>query len=272
VDMQTSVLDGQGTDVTVYEGDGTPEGYAVYALESIDGYWNYIGSGIGTSSFDIATAGIPSAQFFVLLDDNNGTANVNDAGFDFDAIENLHPAIPDTLAHLSGKVFDALSGLPLIGAIITFSDTTLVSDTAGYYSVDLVRGTYVTCAAILDHNMRCDTIELAPGLQSTHDFYLDYNVGLAKIAEKEAFTARPNPFSDELEIRFRNENAGRVQVKLTQLTGESIVISDESYPVGECTVNFRPADKGLNLTSGMYLLSIETASGMQFRKVIKISK
>jgi hypothetical protein len=271
VDLQTQVPDGPGTDITVYEGDGNPEGYAVYALESIDGYWNYIGSGIGTSSFDIATAGIPSAQFFVILDDNNGTANVNDAGFDFDAIENLHPATPDTLAHLSGKVFDSFSGLPLVGAIITFSDTTLVTDTAGYYSVDLVRGTYVACAAILDHNMRCDTLNLAPGVKTTHDFYLDYNVGLPEMIENNAFSAMPNPFTDALEIHFRNENAGRVQVKLTQLTGESIVISDESYPVGECTVNFRPADKGLNLTSGVYLLSIETASSIQFLKVIKIS-
>jgi hypothetical protein len=273
VDMQTPVLDEPGNDVTIYEGDATPEGYAVYALEDIDGYWNYIGSGIGTSSFDLATAGIPSAQFFVLLDDNNGTANVNDAGFDFDAIENLHPPVPDTLAHLSGKVFDALSGLPLVGATISISDTTLVTDTAGYYAFDHIRGSSIICASMTDYNPECDTLQLAAGVKTTHDFYLNYNVGIAKTAEAISFSVKPNPFSDELEIRFRNEKQGKVQIKLTAITGSSsFVLSDAVYPAGESTFTVRPAEKGYALSPGIYLLSIETEGSRQFRKVIRISK
>jgi hypothetical protein len=273
VDMQDQVTDGPGTDLTVYEGDASPEGYAVYALENMDGYWNYIGSGVGTSSFDLATGGIPNAQFFVLLDDNNGTANVNDAGFDFDAIENLHAAVPDTLAHLSGKVLDYFTALPLPGAEIIIGDTTIVADSAGKYAIDPVGGLSIACAGINNYNSNCDTLQLAPGVKTFHDFYLDYNVSKAESIANTNFSVNPNPFSDELNIRFLNEQAGRVRVELIPLIGSgTILLTDSEFPAGFADLSWHASASGIALSPGIYIVSIETGLGRQFQKVIKTNK
>ncbi len=271
IDMQTPVLDLPGNDITVYEGDNSPEGYAMYALTDMDGYWNYIGSGTGTCSFDLATAGIAGAQFFAVLDDNSGTANVNDAGFDLDAIENLHAPIPDTLAHLSGKVFDSNTGLPLTGALVTLADTTLVTDTAGYYSASPLRGASVICASQTDYNTRCDTVQLLPGMASTHNFYLNFNVGLPLTEASATPLAMPNPFTDHLNIRFVNQLAGRVVIKLTTLSGShSILLTDAVYPAGANSINAHPAElSGKRLAPGVYILSIETGNSKQVCKIIK---
>jgi len=273
VDMQTQVTDEPGPDITVFEGDNSPEGYAMYALEDIDGYWNYIGSGVGTTSFDLATAGIPEARFFVVVDDNTGSANINDAGFDFDAIENIHAPIPDTLAHLAGKVFDAVSGLPLTAATLMLADTVLVTDTAGNFEIDLVRGQYITCAGMLNYNTNCDTLQLAAGIKTIHDFYLGYNVALPETSKKTFFSGFPNPFTDELDIRFLNEATGKVKVTLTPLSGgRSIVLANAQFSAGECVVNCRPDDiAGHSLSPGIYVIGIETGFRSQYFKVIKIS-
>jgi len=270
VDMQSPVLDGPGSDIMIYEGDATPEGYAVYALENMDSYWNYIGSGVGTAAFDLATGGIANAQFLVLVDDNNGTANVNDAGFDLDAIGNIHPPAPDTLAHLSGKVLDYFTGLPVAGAILNMADTTIVTDTSGYYSIDPVRGLYIACAEMQYYNSNCDTLQLAPGVIATHDFYLDYNVGIKKATGATTLSVNPNPFSDLLNIHFRNEKAGRVQIKLTPITGGgSILIADEGFQAGDCNVRWLN-EANYNLASGIYVISIETEISRQYQRVIKL--
>ncbi len=270
VDMQSPVLDGPGPDIMVHEGDATPEGYAMYALEDMDGYWNYIGSGVGTASFDLETGGIPNAQFFVLVDDNNGTANVNDAGFDLDAIENLHPSVPDTLAHLSGKVLDYFTGLPMAGAVLNIADTTIVTDTAGYYSVDPVRGLYIACAEMQYYNTNCDTLQLIPGVIANHDFYLDYNVGTKKAKGAKALSVNPNPFSGELNIHVTNEKPGRVQIKLTPITGGgTIIIADEGFLAGDCYVRWLN-ETNYKLASGIYVISIETETGRQYQRVIKL--
>lgn len=271
IDMQTPVTNQPGLDVTVFEGDGSPEGFTLYALTEQDGYWNYLGFATGTASFDLETAGLAEAQYFVVLDDNNGTANVSDAGFDLDAIKNIHPVIPDTLGHLSGRVFDAVSGSPLPGALISLADSITSTDTAGYYSIDPLRGTYQVCATQIDCNMVCDTIELYPGVAVTHDFTLFCNVGLKEKKNPAACSLNPNPFENELTIRFTNESVGRVQIKLIPVTGSgSIVLADEIYPSGEQQVTFRPTESGNELSAGVYILNIETETSSKFLKVIKI--
>ena len=273
VDMQNPVQDEPGPDIRVYEGDASPEGYAVYALTTMDGYWNYIGSGVGTSDFDLTTAGIPEAQFIVILDDNDGTANVNDAGFDLDAIGNIHAPIPDTLAHLSGKVFDSNSGLALEGVVITLSDTTLLTDTAGYYSYSPLRGGYSICAALQDYNTECDTVQLAAGAATTHDFYLNYNVGMPKILPAGNFSVMPNPFTDRLNIQFAIEKAGRVKIYLSPVSGSgNIILTDEVYTAGLHAIAVSPVSlAGGILSPGMYILSMESAAMKQKCKLIKIS-
>jgi hypothetical protein len=89
LDMQFPVADVQGKDIKVIEGDNSPEGFSCYAGQSMDGPWQLLGAGTGTTDFDLSTASLKSAQFIKIVDDGDGTASMNDAGFDLDAIEVL---------------------------------------------------------------------------------------------------------------------------------------------------------------------------------------
>ncbi len=87
LDMQAPVLDGPGIDLVVWENDATPEGYTCYGSMSMDGPWVALGTGSGTTEFDLSDGPMVEAQFIKILDDGDGSANVNDAGFDLDAVE-----------------------------------------------------------------------------------------------------------------------------------------------------------------------------------------
>ena len=91
LDMQYPVADGPGPDLIVYEGDATAEGFTCYVGSAIDGPWISLGTGSGTTEFDIAGSGLSEAQYIKLLDDGDGTANAANAGFDLDAIEAMEP-------------------------------------------------------------------------------------------------------------------------------------------------------------------------------------
>jgi hypothetical protein len=274
VDMQFPVSDQPGPDITVYEGDASPEGYAVYALTSMDGYWNYIGSGIGTSNFDLATGEILGAQFFLLLDDNNGTANVNDAGFDFDAIANIHAPIPDTLAHLSGKVFDKVSNLPLAGAILTFADSTVTTDTAGFYSIDYRRGQNTLCASFGYYLTDCDTLQLAAGVATTYNFYLDYNVGTKKDEPNKPVSVYPNPFNERLGLGFSTHKTENIKIYLSPVSGgKDIFLGENQYTEGHHTLTLYPDQIcGFYLSPGVYLLTLESGEKKERILVVKISR
>jgi hypothetical protein len=100
MDFQYAVKDNPGKDIRVIEGDSSPEGYTCYAGQTMDGPWKLLGSGMGTSDFDLSAGSLPNAQFIKIVDDNDGTANVNDAGFDLDAIQTLDStvtAIPEII-------------------------------------------------------------------------------------------------------------------------------------------------------------------------------
>ncbi len=91
LDMQSPVLDGPGFDLIVYEGDSSPEGYTCYAGSTIDGPWISLGTGNGTTEFDLAAIGLPQSQYIKILDDGDGSANVANAGFDLDAVNAIEP-------------------------------------------------------------------------------------------------------------------------------------------------------------------------------------
>jgi PKD repeat protein len=91
LDMQYAIPDGPEDDFIVHEGGNTPEGFSCYVGTTIDGPWIFIGTGMGTTGFDLANAGIPEAQFIKIVDAGNGVANIAGAGFDLDAIEVVVP-------------------------------------------------------------------------------------------------------------------------------------------------------------------------------------
>ncbi len=86
LDMQYPIIDGEGNDIRIIEGDMTAESYSCFAGNSIDGPWVQLGTGNATTEFDFEGK-ISQAQFIKILDDGDGNAYGADVGFDLDAIE-----------------------------------------------------------------------------------------------------------------------------------------------------------------------------------------
>jgi hypothetical protein len=108
VDLQYPAVDNQGNDIQVVEGDASAEGFTCYAGQTMEGPWKSLGTGKGTTDFDLSQSGLASAQFIKIVDDNDGTANANDAGFELDAIQvtdasitgiEEQPALADFIAY-----------------------------------------------------------------------------------------------------------------------------------------------------------------------------
>ncbi|RMG63204.1 MAG: choice-of-anchor D domain-containing protein [Calditrichaeota bacterium] len=89
LDMGSLLQDFPGKDLTVYEGDSSPEGYTVSVSTSYLGPWTILGSASGTAQFDLASAGLSAYRYVRIEDDGDGPLNwrVPDFGFDLDAVE-----------------------------------------------------------------------------------------------------------------------------------------------------------------------------------------
>ena len=103
LDMQFPIPNVAGADFIVYEGDSSPEGYYCYAGQTIDGPWISLGTGSGTTQFDLQTGGLSQAQFIRILDDGDGTAVAPNAGFDLDGIKGAD-IVPVELVSFSAEV------------------------------------------------------------------------------------------------------------------------------------------------------------------------
>jgi len=86
VDMEDTVVNIPGDDFTVYQGNTEPEGFSCLVGQTIDGPWISLGSGTGTTAFDLEPTGWSSIRFIKIVDDGDGQPNVPDAGFDLDAV------------------------------------------------------------------------------------------------------------------------------------------------------------------------------------------
>jgi hypothetical protein len=76
LDMRDNITDmSAATDLKVFEGDGTADGYRVYVSAYWNGPWADLGTGTGTAEFDLATASVDSAQYVKIVDDGTGSAS-----------------------------------------------------------------------------------------------------------------------------------------------------------------------------------------------------
>lgn len=90
VDMANNITDiPDASDLMVYEGGGTTDGYSVYVSVNWNGPWILVGTGMGTSQFDLANASVQSARYVKILDDGTGNPNELNPGVDIDAVQNL---------------------------------------------------------------------------------------------------------------------------------------------------------------------------------------
>jgi len=153
IDMQYPVIDGPGNDIKVFEGDASPEGYTVYAGESIDGPWLLLGNGNGTAEFDLAIGGLMETQFVKILDDGDGIATAADAGFDLDAVGSLESVsgvyiglmnyqIDDSSGNDNGRIdpgetVDIIITLQNNGDVLAESVNGTISTTSSYITLDV---------------------------------------------------------------------------------------------------------------------------------------
>jgi hypothetical protein len=91
LDMQDSVINITGNDFRISEGDTSPEGFSCLVAQTMDGPWVSLGTGNGTTAFELASAGLNSARFIKIVDDGDGSQNAANAGFDLDAISVMYP-------------------------------------------------------------------------------------------------------------------------------------------------------------------------------------
>jgi hypothetical protein len=94
VDMgeATKIHDREGDDFTIHEVGPTSDGYLVYWSDvPYGGSWYYIGTGNGTTSFDISSESTDSIRYLKIVDDNDGSATEWYPGCDIDAI--THPRL-----------------------------------------------------------------------------------------------------------------------------------------------------------------------------------
>lgn len=105
VDMKDNITDGVSMDFKIYEGDGAADGYTVYGSTAWNGAWTTIGTGLGTTEFDLGDTSLESVRYVKIVDDGDGNPSAVNPGCDIDAVENLaapvvnlppnNPEIPD---------------------------------------------------------------------------------------------------------------------------------------------------------------------------------
>ncbi len=102
--------DQAGDDVTIYESteDATGEGFRLYAGDSHLGPWTLVGTGAGTTSFDVTGTGIETARYLRVVDDGDGSANDPNAGFDLDAVDVAGTLVAISAADISPPAWVSL--------------------------------------------------------------------------------------------------------------------------------------------------------------------
>ena len=114
LDMLDTLHNGNGNDFRVVESDASPEAYTAYISLFRDGPWKLVGTGNGTTEFDLAAASLPQARYIKIVDNGTGAAQTNNAGFDLDAVEILY--IP------SQAGFVTSNSMPCAGQTSDFMD------------------------------------------------------------------------------------------------------------------------------------------------------
>ncbi|MEO0077679.1 MAG: M14 family zinc carboxypeptidase [candidate division WOR-3 bacterium] len=105
---RSPIINGPGADFYVIEGDADVEGCSVYVSNDWNSNWRYLGFGMGTQGYDLSVAGLSTARFVRIADDNVGPTGPY-AGFDLDAIEAVVVNAP-ALVYQGQTVLDSPPG------------------------------------------------------------------------------------------------------------------------------------------------------------------
>ncbi|KAF0203452.1 MAG: hypothetical protein FD170_1171 [Bacteroidetes bacterium] len=255
-DMGTPVINGEGPDVIVHENDATPEGYTLFAGSTIDGPWQSMGTGIGTKAFDLSYTFLPEARYFKISDDGDGQSQVNNAGFDLDAIEGIVRIPPvDSTGYISGFIYEYHNPAQVVeGATVYSGEYSTTSGSDGYFLIRADTGYVQICAEHWSTWLYdCDTVYVNPGDTLDHSIYL-YYVEKVQNMESPAINIYPNPVKGLAQISLKG-NAVIEQVSAFDNMGVKHIVPLMLNAYGSATADFSEH------RAGVYILEIRLKDG-----------
>jgi hypothetical protein len=276
LDMQYPIPDVSGNDFTVYEGDTSPEGYYCYAGSTIDGPWILLGTGSGTTQFDLSGSGLSQAQFIRILDDGDGTAVAPNAGFDLDAIK-ATDVIPVELVSFTAESVD--------DEVILKWQTSTETNNSGFEilcsaqnenydweKIGFVEGKGTTTE--ISNYVFTDKIGM-PGVYNYKLKQIDFDgsINYSNIVEVNLNTPTdfvlyqnyPNPFNPSTKIKFSLPIQSNVKLKIYNAVGQLVeTILDKQMDAGYHEFNFNAA----SYPSGIYFYILENEKINSVKKMI----
>lgn len=250
LDMGTKILNRTGVDLRVYENDATPEVYTVHAANSPDGPWLLLGNGNATASFDLSATTLDQAEFIRISDDGDGSTQIPDAGFDLDALENLHP---DTLTvgWVSGIVYnDLLPYFTIPGAIVILNNNGVISGENGAYMLASVTGEF-EITATAPYYEDTDTIMVVLGDTLQHDMHLHLTEKASSTGLNNGFTVYPIPAKDHFML---NGPGGKYNMEVFNLQG--IKLDDLVIDLDKNGYQYRT----LKFNTGLFIIRLTNKS------------
>jgi hypothetical protein len=282
LDMQNPIIDGAGYDLIVYEGDSSPEGYNCYAGETIDGPWQLLGTGTGTTQFDLAASGLTEAQYLRILDDGDGTAIAPNAGFDLDAIETLSIIPVELISFTAENVIDEVilkwqtatetnnMGFEIERSKVK-SEMTNEND---WDNVGFVDGNGTT-TEITRYSFR-DKIE-KPGtykyrlmqidFDGTFNYSPEIEVDINGPTDFSLFQNYPNPFNPSTNIKFALPEKANLIIAVYNSLGEKVAnVFNSEIEEGYHQIEFDAS----SLPSGVYFYRFESEQFVSVKKMLLI--
>ncbi|MEE9450520.1 MAG: M14 family zinc carboxypeptidase [Ignavibacteriaceae bacterium] len=279
LDMQYPIPDVTGSDFTVYEGDTSPEGYYCYAGQTIDGPWLLLGTGNGTTQFDLAASGLAHAQFIRILDDGDGTAVTPNAGFDLDAIE-ANAVIPVELVSFTAEsegdkvvlMWQTATETNNSGFEIQKSEKSNVNGQTVWEKVTFVDGRGTTTEVT---NYTYNDKVVKPGTYLYRLKQIDFDGTVAYSPEVEIdvtgpvefalFQNYPNPFNPTTTIKFSLPKKANVKLIVYNAVGQVVVeLINKTMEEGYHQVQFAAGD----YTSGVYYYRLKTSEFTSIKKML----
>jgi PKD repeat protein len=126
LDMGDTIFNGPGADFKVIQAGTTNKAFTVSGGNNIDGPYTTIGTGTGTTSFDLSTVPLTKVRYLYIKDNGAGSAYGVGAGFNLDAVEMLTlPLVAD---------FTASTTTPCTAVPVDFSDLSSGNPTSWTWS------------------------------------------------------------------------------------------------------------------------------------------
>jgi hypothetical protein len=108
------------------------------------------------------------------------------------------------------------------------------------------------------------TSSVANNFQGWDAYYEVDNVGIHEDMPLRNLVISPVPATDEIQVSFLSEDAGSLQVKLVDMTGQILYAEEENNTGGRYVKVINVS----HLPSGLYFMNISSRSGAVNRKII----